>query len=167
MDLDLSLGRFGLDFTALQTPQGLDRVDAAFLDELDTAAPALAARLRDYRGRDTDLPGTENSELLIELGPYVEAFIGRLFGIESELHGLRESILADDVVMQFKQAFVQRRVKRHRRPVEHSFEQLDAAVRASLGYVAGNDEERAIAEFGMALLEDESANAEAIETLTP
>ncbi|MEX0382003.1 FAD-dependent oxidoreductase [Spiribacter sp. 1M153] len=166
MDLDLSLGRFGLDFTALQTPEGLARVDAAFLDELDSAAPALAARLRDYRGRDSDLPGTQNSELLIELGPYVEAFIGRLFGIESELHELRESILADDVVMQFKQAFVQRRVKRHRRPVEHTFEALDAAVRASLGEVAGDDEERAIARFGMALLEDEAANAEAIETLT-
>ena len=166
MDLDLSLGRFGLDFTALQTPEGLARVDAAFLDELDSAAPDLAARLRDYRGRDSDLPGTQNSELLIELGPYVEAFIGRLFGIESELHELRESILADDVVMQFKQAFVQRRVKRHRRPVEHTFEELDAAVRASLGEVAGDDEERAIARFGMALLEDEAANAEAIETLT-
>ncbi|MEX0385812.1 FAD-dependent oxidoreductase [Spiribacter onubensis] len=166
MDLDVSLGRYGLDFASLQTPEGLYRLDRAFLDDLETAAPSLAARLLDYRGRDADLPGTENSELLIELGPHVEAFIGRLFGIESELNALRESILADDVVMQFKQAFVQRRVKKHRRPVEYSFEELDAAVRASLGYIEDDDEERAIARFGMALLEDEAANADAIETLT-
>ena len=166
MNLDASLGRYGLDFASLQTPEGLARLDRAFVDELERAAPGLAARLADYRGRDTDLPGTENSELLIALGPHVEAFIGRAFGIEAELAALRESILADDVVMQFKQAFVQRRVKKHRQPVTQSFESLDAAVYASLGAIDNGDEERAIARLGMALLEDEAGNAEAIETLT-
>ena len=166
MSLNDALGRYGLDFDALQTPEGLARLDERFLSELNQAEPALAERLRAYRKRDTDLPGTENSELLIALAPWVEAFLGRLFGIEERLAADRAAILADDVVMQFKQAFVQKRVKKHRRPVEASFTELDNAVRAGVGPVADGDEEGAIARFGMALLDDPEANAEAIEMLT-
>ena len=166
MSLNDALSRYGLDFETLQTPAGLTRLDQCFLAELDLGDPALAARLRDYRGREADLPGTQNSELLIALGPWVEAFLGRLFGIEARLSSDRDAILADDVVMQFKQAFVQKRVKKHRRPVEQSFAALDNAVRAGVGPVADGDEEGALARFGMALLEDAEINAESIELLT-
>ena len=166
MDLNAALATYGLDFDTLQTPEGLQALDAQFLAELQTANPALARQLKDYRGRDSDLPGTENSELLIALGPHVEAFLGRLFGIAERLAADREAILADDVVMQFKQAYVQRRVKKHRRPVESTFAELDGALRAGVGPVQDHDEEGAIARFAMALLEDETQNAEAIETLT-
>ena len=166
MTLNDALGRYGLDFETLQTRDGLSRVDAAFLDELRQQNPPLAEQLLDYRDRDSDLPGTENSELLIALGPYVETFIGRLFGIEARLAADREAILEDDGVMQFKQAFVQKRVKKHRRPVEQSFQALDNTLRAAVGEVSDGDDEAAIARYAMALLEDPHRNAEAIETVT-
>lgn len=166
MDLNTALSRYDLDFATIQTPAGLARLDEAFVNELTASAPALAEALKAYRQRDEDLPGTQNSELLISLAPHVEAFLGRLFGIESELAGLRESILAEDVVMQFKQAYVQKRVKKYRKPIEYSFAELDAAVHAGVGHIEEGDEERALARFAMALLDDETANAEVIETLT-
>ncbi len=167
MDLETALGQYGLSFSALQTPQGLAQLDAQFLEELERSAPDLAGQLRAYRLRDQDLPATENSALLIALGPHLEAFIGRVFGIQAELAAARTAILADDVVMQFKQAFVQKRVKKHRQPVAASFAELDAQVREAIP--AGADDERAIAEYGMALLAKEPADTAtqaAIEQLT-
>ncbi|MBS3785682.1 MAG: FAD-dependent oxidoreductase [Gammaproteobacteria bacterium] len=167
MNLNTALARHGLDFTRLQTPQGLAELDARFLQLLDATDPTLGDALRAYRKRDTDLPGTANSELLLAIAPHLEAFIGDLFDIQSELDALQNSIIADDVVMAFKQAYVQKRVKKHRQPIESTFNELDAAVKAGLGGGAhGEDEERAIAELAMALLEDEEANSEAIELIT-
>jgi len=166
MNLNTALGRYGLDFHALQTPAGLAKLDAMFIDELSRAAPALADQLRAYRQSDDTRSERQVSELLIAIAPHIEGFVGRLFGIEAELSQLRETIIADDIVMQFKQAYVQKRVKKFRQPITHSFAQLDAAVTGGLGQVADGDEEKAIATLSMALLEDETDNAEAIDTVT-
>ncbi len=166
LNLDSQLSRYHLDFESLQTPEGLQKLDELFLGELRQFDPELAERLLAYRERDTDLPGTENSELLLAIAPHVEAFLGRVFGIEAELAEQRAQILADDVVMQFKQAFVQKRVKKYRKPVEMSFDELTAGLRMGLGYVGDGDEEKALAEFAMALLDDEQGNAEVIDAVT-
>ena len=166
MDLNVALGRYGLDFHALQTPAGLKTLDQAFTQELASAAPDLAQQLSAYRQGELGLPEREVSELLIAIAPHIEGFIGRAFGIEAELSAQREAIVADDIVMQFKQAYVQKRVKKFRHPIDHSFSELDAAVSGGLGHVPGGDEEKAIATLAMALLEDEVDNAEAIDTVT-
>ncbi|MDR9433551.1 MAG: FAD-dependent oxidoreductase [Spiribacter sp.] len=166
MDLNAALSRYGLDFKTLQTPEGLEQLDAGFIKELKTAAPSLLERLLSYRDRDTDLPGTENSELLIALAPHIEGYIGRVFGIENALAQQHDALIAHDIVMQFKQAFVQKRVKKYRQPIEQSFSELDAALVKRLGSVIEGDEEKAIAQMGMALLKDPEKNAKAIATLT-
>lgn len=167
MNLNTALARHGLDFTRLQTPEGLAELDALFLQTLAAADPALADSLRAYRKRDSDLPGTANSELLLTIAPHLEGFIGDVFGIQDALDDLQARIVADDVVMAFKQAYVQKRVKKHRQPIESTFDELDVAVKAGLGGGAhGEDEERAIAELAMALLDDEDTNAEAIALIT-
>ncbi|MRH77727.1 pyridine nucleotide-disulfide oxidoreductase [Spiribacter sp. C176] len=167
MNLNTALARHGLDFTRLQTPEGLAELDALFLRTLDTSDATLSEALRAYRKRDSDLPGTANSELLLAIAPHLEAFIGDVFGIQDALDELQARIVADDVVMAFKQAYVQKRVKKHRQPIESTFGELDAAVKAGLGGGShGEDEERAIAELAMALLDDADTNAEAIELIT-
>ena len=68
--------KFGLSFDDLYRREGLVRLDAAFVDSL---GDALAARLRAARA---EFPGRkQQSELMVDLAPHVEDFIGELFGI--------------------------------------------------------------------------------------
>jgi NADPH-dependent glutamate synthase beta subunit-like oxidoreductase/NAD(P)H-flavin reductase len=105
---NLSLA-FGLSFEELYDREGLVKLDAIFLDELNESAPLLYSRLIEARQQPAALNHKENSELIVELAPYVEDFIGHLFGIEAELRELqlRHSELAP--LYSVKRRFVQRK----------------------------------------------------------
>ena len=77
---------FGLEFRDLYERAGLLRVDAAFLSFLE---PALQKRLLEARSNPPE--GKAESELLVALAPYLEDFIAKLFGIESEAAALAAS----------------------------------------------------------------------------
>jgi NADPH-dependent glutamate synthase beta subunit-like oxidoreductase/NAD(P)H-flavin reductase len=100
---------FGLAFDDLYRREGLVQLDAIFLDELRESAPALHARLLSARENPASLNPKQNSDLIIELAPYLEDFLGRLFGIEPELAELqsRHSELAPLYLV--KRRFVQRK----------------------------------------------------------
>ncbi|WP_440997664.1 FAD-dependent oxidoreductase [Arhodomonas sp. SL1] len=164
MSLDAALARFELSFADLQTPAGLERLDRCFREHLATEDPSLDERLAHYRTGEP-LSATETSDLLLALGPAVEDFIAGAFGIEAAVDRARAATLSHDVVMAFKQEYVQRRVKKHRRPVEQSLETLgDWLEQASADH--DGDRERRIAAYAMALLDDSDANAEAIGAVT-
>ena len=100
---------FGLTFDDLYTRDGLVKLDGLFRASLQQGAPALAERLATAR-QEPPAPHTKSgSELIIELAPYVEDFIGELFGIESEIARLqlRHSDLAP--LYAVKRKFVQRK----------------------------------------------------------
>ena len=100
---------FGLSFSDLYRQDGLVRLDAAFLDQLGDVAPALRARLEQAR-LDPPAPHVKQaSDLIIELAPYLEDFIGEVFGITAELRALqnRHSNLAP--LYSVKRRFVQRK----------------------------------------------------------
>ena len=99
----------GLVFEDLYSREGLLKLDAAFLSELEESAPALYARLLSARQNPPALARKQYSELIIELAPYLEDFIGHLFGIEPELRELqhRHSELAP--LYSVKRRFVQRK----------------------------------------------------------
>ncbi|HKK23170.1 MAG TPA: hypothetical protein VJ947_05740, partial [Pseudohaliea sp.] len=164
-DLDTALARHGLSFAELQTPEGLTRLDAAFLGTLERADPALAARLRDFRERRNPLPPLAASELLIALGPRLETFVAEAFGIREPLAELNAAILAEDPVFLFKREVVQKRARRRARGPEPDFTELDRWLDEA---IAGStpDRERAVAEYARDLLADEDANAEPLERLT-
>ncbi len=104
----------GFAFEDLYTVEGLARLDAAFFATLQADRPDLAKRLQTARldaafaasldaerlkaeGQDLGaLDDKEQSALLIELAPYLDDFLGRLFGIEAELRALatRQDALA-------------------------------------------------------------------------
>ncbi len=109
--------RFGLAFDDLYRRDGLLRLDSAFLEQLLERSPDLHARLEAARRDPAALASKQESELIVELAPYVEDFVGQLFGIEAELAALqaRHSELAP--LHAVKRKFVQRRIS-GRKPEE-------------------------------------------------
>ncbi len=107
----LNLG-FGLQFNDLYTRDGLVRLDEAFCSQLEARAPELRVRLDAARQGPASLAGKAQSELIIALAPYLEDFVGDLFGIQRELRALqgRHATLAP--LMTVKRKFVQQKVNR-------------------------------------------------------
>src|SRR5690349_16768593 len=80
---------FGLSFEDLYQREGLVKLDAIFLDQLNETAPSLRTRLMEARRQPAALNRKQSSELIVELAPYLEDFIGHVFGIEAELRELQ------------------------------------------------------------------------------
>ena len=104
----LNLG-FNLEFADLYGREGLHRVDAAFLSELDAADPALHLRLSKARLDAAALDAKQQSQLLIDLAPHVDDFVGTLFGIRAQLGALAEQHHQLAPLYEAKRQFVQRR----------------------------------------------------------
>ena len=80
---------FGLAFEDLYRHESLARLDGEFLAQLTASAPEPGGRLAEARRDATALTAKQQAELIIEVAPYVEDFIGQLFHIEAELRSLQ------------------------------------------------------------------------------
>jgi len=96
-------------FEDLWRREGLVRLDARFLEELRSVDATLLERLTKARMNPAALDRKQQSELIVELAPHLEDFIGRLFGIAREVHELaaRHNALAS--LYALKRKFVQKR----------------------------------------------------------
>ncbi|HEX3535941.1 MAG TPA: FAD-dependent oxidoreductase, partial [Stellaceae bacterium] len=105
---DLAL-KHGLSFLDLYDREGLIRLDRAFVVHLAAADVALHDRLMSGRADPEALDRKAESDLLVDLAPHVEDFIGDLFGIVGEVRALqaRHDKLAP--LYSVKRLFVQRR----------------------------------------------------------
>src|SRR5262249_62153723 len=103
----LMLG-FDLRFADLYERAGLQKVASAFLSELVAADAPLHARLQAARIDPATLERKQHSQLLIDLAPHLEDFIGALFGITPEIRALaaRHHELAP--LYEVKRQFIQR-----------------------------------------------------------
>ncbi len=116
MMLDNALG-FGITFQDLAEREGLVRLDRMFLKRLEETDPALHVRLLAARAMPDSLPAKDESALIVDLGPHVDAFVAELFGIELETAALLAETLALDPVHACKRLFVQRQaVKKYPDP---------------------------------------------------
>ncbi|MDE3198005.1 MAG: pyridine nucleotide-disulfide oxidoreductase, partial [Acidobacteriota bacterium] len=97
---------FGFSFEDLYARDGLLRVDAAFLQQ---APEELRTRLLAARENPASLTGKPASELIVALAPYVDDFIGELFGISAELRALQERHHELAPLYSVKRRFVQRK----------------------------------------------------------
>ena len=79
--MGLLLG-FGFAFEDLYCREGLVRLDAAFLSQLEQHGPDLWARLVAARGAPASVATSEMSGLIVAAAPFLEDFIAELFGIE-------------------------------------------------------------------------------------
>ena len=103
----LKLG-FDLRFADLYERDGLLEVDLAFLHEVEAADPALHARLREARRDPGGLDAKRESQLLIELAPHVDDFLGSLFGVRAQLRELAGQHQRLAPLYEVKRQFVQR-----------------------------------------------------------
>src|SRR6267378_5483527 len=99
----------GLTFADLYERDGLVRLDRAFVAHLAAAETALHDRLMAARAAPAPLDRKAESELLVDLAPHLEDFLGDLFGIAGEVRALqaRNDRLAP--LYSTKRLFVQRR----------------------------------------------------------
>lgn len=155
----------GFEFHELFQADGLARLDQRFLDRLNDHDPAWHQLLLRYRrGEITDNPTV--SELLLAVAPLLEAFIAELFDIDAELAETRATTLSHDPVMQFKQALVQKRARRYRKPIDSDFATLNAWLQEQLDpELAEQDRELAVARYAEALLTDEENQSDELERL--
>ncbi len=112
---------FNLGFTDFYTRSGLEQVDAAFLTELAASDMGLWTRLIAARksaasanasadGKAaTTIDAKTESQLLIDLAPHVDDFIGKLFGISKEVSALAERHHELAPLFEVKRQFVQRK----------------------------------------------------------
>ena len=105
---DLAL-KYGLDFAELYDRDGLTKLDREFVAHLRAGEAALHDRLMAARAEPEALDRKDESDLIVELAPYVEDFLGSLFAIETEIRELqvRHDTLAP--LYAVKRLFVQRR----------------------------------------------------------
>ncbi len=168
---DLALG-FGLAFEDLYDDARLARVDAAFCDHLAAADAGLYNRLMAARraagqseGGAAAAPGgleaKDESQLLIDLAPHLDDFIGALFGIEAEIAALEARHDALAPLYRVKRLFVQRRAVKKHKPEEA--EALDGpTLEVRLTKTIGPFSEEAFARAVEGWLADEAGNAEAL-----
>ena len=161
MTASLALG-FNATFDDLHDREGLVRLDARFLGFLADRDASLAARLEAARLAPADIQREAHSELIIDLAPVLEAFVGELFGVQSELNALRGGREALSLLHSVKRLFVQRRAVKKYAAEAESFDgaELRVQLEARLGGPLG---ELSYAEKVDAWLAAEDQNAEAID----
>ncbi len=99
----------GLEFADLYRPDGLARVDALFVEHLRAGDIELHNRLMTARRDPGALEGKAESELIIDLAPHLEDFIGELFAIAPEIAALQARHHELAPLYAVKRLFVQRR----------------------------------------------------------
>src|SRR5437868_6455848 len=79
----------GLAFSDLYARDGLVRLDRAFVAHFAAGDAALHDRLVAARAAPESLDRKGEADLLVDLAPHVEDFIGELFGIAAEVRALQ------------------------------------------------------------------------------
>ena len=101
--------RFGFSFEDLYRQEGLARLDQTFLEQLQSSNRSLGQRLLDARINPGSLTRKQQSDLIVELAPHVEDFIGELFGISADLRALQAKHHSLAPIYALKRRFVQKK----------------------------------------------------------
>jgi NADPH-dependent glutamate synthase beta subunit-like oxidoreductase/NAD(P)H-flavin reductase len=153
---------FGFSFEDLYNREALVRLDGVFLDELSQASPELHDRLLAARRDVASLALKQQSELIIEIAPHLEDFIGRLFAIERPLHDLQAKHHELAPLYSVKRKFIQKKAL-----TGYTAEKASAidgyAIAAELeAFTLEPLSERSYADHVARWMEDEGAHGEAL-----
>jgi NADPH-dependent glutamate synthase beta subunit-like oxidoreductase/NAD(P)H-flavin reductase len=99
---------FGLRIEDLYNNAFLPKLDALFLMELEASEPTLAQRLLEVRSNPSALDRRQSSDLILEIVPYFEDFIGNLFLISREIGEVQARHTGLAPIYAVKRKFVQR-----------------------------------------------------------
>ena len=100
---------FSLSFEDLYSLNGLTKIDHEFHSYLKNTNLDIYQKYSDIIERKISLNELENSTLLIDLAPYIENFIAKLFNIENEANKLFKIHSRLTLIAKIKRDFVQRR----------------------------------------------------------
>ncbi|MEO5373303.1 MAG: FAD-dependent oxidoreductase [Alphaproteobacteria bacterium] len=155
---------FGVTLEDMYRRSGLERVDGLFLDHLGSADSALRARLEAARSNPASLEGKGEADLLMAVAPHLSDFVGKLFGIESEVTALATAYHDLAPLFSCKRLFVQRRaLKAHGAEWAKDFD--GASLKAKVETLLGRPfDEMAFALAVNGWMADEKANEEALDT---
>nr|ABZ09791.1 putative Pyridine nucleotide-disulphide oxidoreductase [uncultured marine microorganism HF4000_APKG8K5] len=162
---EISLGH-GLTFEDLYDREGLQRIDDLFLDYLGAADGELRDRLAAARAAGGEMERLDESNLLVDVAPHLEDFIGGLFSIRPALRALAERDNELAPIQTCKRQFVQRRAaKTHSAEDAEKFDgpALGRELADKFGCAEGRFDQLTFAQHVLDWLEDEEANAEAID----
>ncbi|HVB16380.1 MAG TPA: pyridine nucleotide-disulfide oxidoreductase [Stellaceae bacterium] len=101
--------QYGLSFADLYERDGLVRLDRAFVAHLAASDAALHDRLMTARAGPDRIDRKTEADLLVDLAPHLEDFLGHLFGIAAEVRALQAAHDALAPLYSVKRLFVQRR----------------------------------------------------------
>src|SRR5215469_687607 len=168
---DLALAH-GLFFADLYDRDGLVRLDRAFVAHLGAAGVELHNRLMAARQEPAGLERQAESDLLVDLAPHLEDFIGELFGIPDEIRALQARHHELAPLYSVKRLFVQRRAVKGVKEADADeldgpalAHELDRLMSVTPGEAAAIPIwERRYAEHVAQWLGDEAANGEALAT---
>jgi NADPH-dependent glutamate synthase beta subunit-like oxidoreductase len=154
---------YGFSFPDLFSRDGLDRLDQRFIERVAGDDPALAFRLAEARQDPDALDRKAESALLIELGPFLEDFLGELFGIADEVGALAAKHHELAPLYAVKRLFVQRKAtNKYKADVAATFD--GDALRAELAKrMSGPFSELAFANAVQDWQKDEAANADVLD----
>src|SRR5438105_9226086 len=99
----------GLSFAELYDGDSLIRRDRAFVAHLAHADTELHARLMAARSDPAAIEHQAEADLVVDLAPHLEDFIGQLFGIIAEIRALQARHHELAPLYSIKRLFVQRR----------------------------------------------------------
>src|SRR5437879_6141828 len=101
--------KHGLSFAELYERDGLARLDRAFVAHLAAGEATLHDRLMAARAAPDAVDRKAESDLLVDLSPHLEDFVGELFGIAHEVRALQAAHDKLAPLYSVKRLFVQRR----------------------------------------------------------
>src|SRR5690349_14066770 len=101
--------KFGLSFRDLYERDGLTRLDRAFVAHLAASDVSLHDRLMAARAQPETLDRKAESDLLVDLAPHLDDFLGARFGIAGEVRALQAAHDRLAPLYGVKRLFVQRR----------------------------------------------------------
>ncbi len=159
---DLTLAH-ELSFEDIYDNNGLIRLDKAFIEHIQSADSDLCLRLLSARKDSDGLDDKATSDLILALGPHVDDFIGHLFGIEQEVRALAESHHDLAPLFACKRLFVQRQAAKKIKLEEAETLDGPALEQQLTALLGATFDQLTFAKTVMAWLDDEEANAEALD----
>ena len=111
----LKLNTRWLDYHTLRSDDGIAELDSKFEQYIKDVDPILLGDLKNYQNQTT-----YNAKIVLEIAPYLESFIAKLFEIEKEVNTLQNKYLQEHPIAKFKKEIVLKRAKRLLKNMEKS-----------------------------------------------
>ncbi len=144
----LTLNLPSFTFPDLFQADKLAELTEIFYNEVRSQNPALFERFDDYRkAQGAGYEVTESSAILVEMAPYLDAFVARIFGVEAEMKIKKITAGRERILFKFRRDFFNRRaLKKYTREQAEAFDshflnaQFEALKKGFSGIPAGDAE---------------------------